>query len=468
MNQGILFMSQETPKPDSALYYMFKSLDMLKDIYEQNKSGNTENALMFNIGEIYEEDGKYEDALKYFEKLYLHSIKNQHHTTQYNALYHIGKCNYLSGKIKTGKRIIAQALRDAKYYQDGHIVAEIHKNLAEIYTKEGKLELALKHEKEYSNYLDSIYIKKLAIAPAYVLQRKDMYFNKMQEAKAQSDYQESQRLLHLKNLQLKYLVVFSLVCVLGFYVFFKFKSRLQEQKQTIDDHKLTIDKNKVQIQQKEKEIAYIKAFNEGQEKVKKDIAMTLHDSVAASLAAIKMKLQNKQSKMCPQEVEMLILELNDAYKMTRDLSHAMMPPIFGENSFIEVMEDFCNKTAANFDIQFNYNFFPEEQLNLLPKEHKIEIFRIVQELTINALKYAHAHRFELSLLHHEFHYVIIFEDNGMGMHKEKKHHGIGLQNIEERLKYLNGRMNIDSQAQQGTTFIIEIPYHIHQISNTII
>lgn len=248
MNQGILFMSQETPKPDSALYYMFKSLDMLKDIHEQNKSGNTENALMFNIGEIYEGEEKYEDALKYFKKLYLHSIRNQYHTTQYNALYHIGKCNYLSGKIKTGKKIITQALRDAKYHQDGHIVAEIHKNLAEIYTKEGKLELALKHEKEYSTYLDSIYIKKLAIAPAYVLQRKDMYFNKMQEAKAQSDFQETQRLLHLKNLQLKYLVVFSLVCVLGFYVFFKFKSRLQEQKQTIDSHKLTIDKNKVQIQ----------------------------------------------------------------------------------------------------------------------------------------------------------------------------------------------------------------------------
>ena len=51
---------------------------------------------------------------------------------------------------------------------------------------------------------------------------------------------------------------------------------------------------------------------------------------------------------------------------------------------------------------------------------------------------------------------IMAEDNGIGFNPETDKNGLGLQNIRSRVKYLNGRIQIDSNPN-GTTTSIDIP-----------
>jgi signal transduction histidine kinase len=51
---------------------------------------------------------------------------------------------------------------------------------------------------------------------------------------------------------------------------------------------------------------------------------------------------------------------------------------------------------------------------------------------------------------------LIIEDNGQGFDAQKATDGIGLKNIQNRVKLCNGTINIDSSAK-GTTVIIELP-----------
>ena len=54
------------------------------------------------------------------------------------------------------------------------------------------------------------------------------------------------------------------------------------------------------------------------------------------------------------------------------------------------------------------------------------------------------------------------EDNGKGFSpKDKGKQGIGLTNIASRISYLNGSLDIRSDAQKGTSVFIEIQLDKH-------
>jgi len=52
---------------------------------------------------------------------------------------------------------------------------------------------------------------------------------------------------------------------------------------------------------------------------------------------------------------------------------------------------------------------------------------------------------------------IIVEDNGIGFNTSKTASGIGLSNIEKRMEKLQGELVIDSDKNNGTTVILNIP-----------
>ena len=52
------------------------------------------------------------------------------------------------------------------------------------------------------------------------------------------------------------------------------------------------------------------------------------------------------------------------------------------------------------------------------------------------------------------------EDNGIGFNPKqltKTKKGMGLSSIDKRIEHLNGKMTIESEPDQGTTIIIDVP-----------
>ncbi|HEY0731441.1 MAG TPA: ATP-binding protein, partial [Chitinophagaceae bacterium] len=93
----------------------------------------------------------------------------------------------------------------------------------------------------------------------------------------------------------------------------------------------------------------------------------------------------------------------------------------------------------------------------LDDERKLAVYRIVQEQLNNIMKHAKASKAALSLSKTEDLFIVIVEDDGIGIHPESGKKGIGLNNIEKRAQYFGGRMKVTSSPAAGFRLRVEIP-----------
>src|SRR5690606_17496656 len=94
---------------------------------------------------------------------------------------------------------------------------------------------------------------------------------------------------------------------------------------------------------------------------------------------------------------------------------------------------------------------------LLP-EYELMIYRIVQELVQNALKYAEATRIIVQLDHTDGLFTVTVEDNGKGFDTNTitPIPGSGLHSIRSRINAIGGTIEITSSSGKGTTIYIEM------------
>jgi two-component system NarL family sensor kinase len=89
---------------------------------------------------------------------------------------------------------------------------------------------------------------------------------------------------------------------------------------------------------------------------------------------------------------------------------------------------------------------------------QLNIYRIVQELLSNAIKHAHSRNIILQCTQNDTVFLITIEDDGVGFDTTKKAHrkGMGLENLQNRISFLNGHFEITSAVNEGTTINIEL------------
>jgi signal transduction histidine kinase len=87
----------------------------------------------------------------------------------------------------------------------------------------------------------------------------------------------------------------------------------------------------------------------------------------------------------------------------------------------------------------------------------LAIYRCIQELVNNSIKHAEAKALHLKLFRDSESVTITHSDNGKGFTNSKElKFGLGLQNIDGRLKAIDGVLSIDSEIGKGSSFKIII------------
>lgn len=87
---------------------------------------------------------------------------------------------------------------------------------------------------------------------------------------------------------------------------------------------------------------------------------------------------------------------------------------------------------------------------------KINLFRIIQESTYNITKYAQAQKVVVIFRKQENMLYAMIKDDGHGFDVEASVKGIGLKNMQSRVKNLHGKISFKS-SQEGTMISIQIP-----------
>ncbi|MEL7144873.1 MAG: sensor histidine kinase [Bacteroidota bacterium] len=194
-----------------------------------------------------------------------------------------------------------------------------------------------------------------------------------------------------------------------------------------------------------------------QDTERKRISLELHDSVGQKLIAVKFMFSLMQMTKDMSNYAQLNQTMDTIIEEIRSITHNLSTRIVSELGLKHAIAQLIRDCAAAIGAQQTYTYEVPDDLVLSEETTKM-IYRIVQEALTNAMKYSEATELSLSLKKRNRQFIITLIDNGKGFDLDaQRHNGIGLQNIRQRVSYLNGFLKIDSKTGMGTFIKVKIP-----------
>lgn len=189
-----------------------------------------------------------------------------------------------------------------------------------------------------------------------------------------------------------------------------------------------------------------------------DIARELHDSINHELLLLREGMTNERKE-----------ELNSIINKVKNISTSIKPIDFRKQKFSTTVYLIGEKITKNTEIEIFIDL--DEKLDEYNPDKLINIYRIIQELVNNIVKYAKADYVEIVVFLENDEINLSVSDNGVGFkpHKIKENYytseGLGIVNIQERIIELEGFWEIDSIKGEGTTILITIPFYANEKEN---
>ena len=198
------------------------------------------------------------------------------------------------------------------------------------------------------------------------------------------------------------------------------------------------------------------------EKEKSELARRLHDELGGLLTAAKMDLSWLQSRITEQvpyaaRLTQLGNVLDEAMDLKRRVVEELRPSLldhFGLPTALRAhVEHVCRKAELQCEVAM------AEEVDALPKESAIALFRVIQEGLTNIVRHAHAKQVRLALTSDAERYLLLLVDDGCGMKLDdtRVRWSHGLTGMRHRVQALGGRFSIESSPAEGTTLRVELP-----------
>jgi two-component system NarL family sensor kinase len=210
--------------------------------------------------------------------------------------------------------------------------------------------------------------------------------------------------------------------------------------------------------QQEKKIDAAQNMIQGEETERTRLARDLHDGLGGMLSGVKFQLNSMKGNVILSEENAetftrSITQLDNAIAEMRRVAHNMMPEALLKFGLNDTLKDYCESVSQNSGLAVTFQSFGLE--NRVDQTTEIVLYRSVQELLNNIVKHAKATQAQVQFSRIGNVISLTVEDNGKGFdvnNLSKK--GIGLSNIQNRVDYLNGKMDIKSD-EKGTSTHIE-------------
>ena len=211
----------------------------------------------------------------------------------------------------------------------------------------------------------------------------------------------------------------------------------------------------------EKQLTATEAVLKGEEQERTRLAKDLHDGLGGMLSGIKYSFQNMKGNliMTPenaQAFERSMEMLDSSIKEMRRVAHNMMPEALVKFGLDTALRDFCNDINQSGALVVNYQSINMEDA-VIEQTTAITIYRIVQELINNIIKHAAAKTAILQVTKSGGHISLTVEDDGKGFDTSilRQASGIGWANIQNRVDFLKGSVDVQSENKNGTSVHIE-------------
>lgn len=419
------------------------SEEVLK-ITQETGDKRIQSYALYNLCAIKLRTGKLEDALKYGLMSLEISRQNSDKSIESSTLAALGTIYVQMKQYKEAEKYATSALALRQKTEDKMGVAEIKNILANVYFALDQPVKAYALQLESEDFLDS-YHQSILSSQSSELEKK--YETPKKEALIKLQQADIRQKKLLNYVLLGSAIALLIISLLS-YRTYRHKQRLQQVK--IDEL------------EKEKQLAATEAVLKGEEQERSRLAKDLHDGLGGMLSGIKHSLNAMKRNliMTPdnaQAFERSVDMLDSSIKEMRRVAHNMMPETLVKFGLDAALKDFCNDINQSGALQVNYQSIGMEYATI-DQTAAITIYRIVQELLNNAMKHASAKNALVQVSKTGADISITVEDDGKGFDTAilKGTKGLGWSNLQSRIEYLKGKMDVRSTVDKGTSVLIEL------------
>ena len=254
--------------------------------------------------------------------------------------------------------------------------------------------------------------------------------------------QQVNRAQQRRNLLMSYAIVAILIFISSFAMFrnARIEHRLEQEEK---------------LQELAKTLIHIR------ENERKRIAMDIHDSLVHRLRELK---GYTDTVLTDSNKEHISSEISAIIDEARDISFNLIPFISSSESgedFVDVIKSYATEVLMAKDIQLSISRTGFNKITL-PEDMRISMFRIIQEILNNVVKYAEATKVTMKFIYSYPFVMFSVADDGVGLPDSSigvsltKEH-IGFYGMQERVKYYNGTFAVTTKPRQGTKISVRIP-----------
>jgi len=201
-----------------------------------------------------------------------------------------------------------------------------------------------------------------------------------------------------------------------------------------------------------------------EERERKKISVILHDEVAQTLAAARMRIDllrrmpgDDDSRRALDEAQQLLVQ---AIRETRALMTDISNPVLYDMGLQVAVQSLAEEVKARNGISFSSSF--SGNLKTLEKDVEVMLFQLVKELVQNIVKHSGARKASIRIVEERDDIKVVVADDGLGFDAGNigavgLDGGFGLFSIRERVKSYHGKIKIESEPGKGAEVTVMLP-----------
>lgn len=420
----------------------------LDQVYALGKALGDESYILdalINKADVYARQHDYHKALQLYQRSAKALITYPVPDYQLYVYWGLAQNNYHIGHYPAAERYLTAAIGIAKDIQALQELSKLYLLGSEIHEKKAEHSQALALRKLYEVLNDSL----IGAETQRNIHQLEIEYQTAQKEKALAD----QELIIARNRLVieqkdKSILLWSAVAVvlLSAIVVFVILYRNKQRRNA----------ERLELLRRQNEVEVLNALVEGEEKERSRLARELHDGVGGILSASKMHLSiiHEEARLGSQaayQIENVSSMIDQAAQEIRTIAHNLFPDILVMNDLDVALANFSERMRS---AGLNIDYYCLAPIPPLDNHFKLIIYRAVQELVHNTIKHAKAEHVLVQISLRDDIMTIVVEDDGKGFHSHVAK-GMGLINLEKKVKNLDGQLIIESAPGQGTCIQID-------------
>jgi len=201
-------------------------------------------------------------------------------------------------------------------------------------------------------------------------------------------------------------------------------------------------------------------IDEGRDHERKRISKELHDGILGRLFGTRLSLDSLNLVKTDAAISsrsQYIDELKTIETEIRKISHDLGTDFISGSSFMAIIKALIETQTKAYQLDFVFNEDDSIDWEEMPNKTKIHMYRMLQESMQNIYKHAKATQIKISFKLKNNVILFAIEDDGSGFNVSKARKGIGLKNIDSRVREVGGKAEVFSKIDIGTVIKISIP-----------